>query len=284
MIIVEQINNSYISYDSNYSPSVREYYFYCVGLFKKKLTKVPHHSINIIFGNYRYDFNNDNKTIKVDIQFEHTIIRDGSNYLVRINDLEYLKSIDHVLEYSILNMVHIKNNMNFTDYLDHTIYISPTIYDCNFHQEKEIDLLSTFQWIGNCRRSQLLIDFKKNNIDVINVNNQYGDNSISKFYEKSKILINVHQTPHHLTLEELRIVPALLCGCVIVSEYSPFIENLPYKDYIVWSEYENIIDTVKNVYENYDTYFNKFFGGKKLENILSKMKNDNIEKIDNILI
>ncbi len=51
-----------------------------------------------------------------------------------------------------------------------------------------------------------------------------------KLYGSKAILINVHQTSHHHTLEELRLLPALLRSMAIVSEETPLFKHVPYSD------------------------------------------------------
>jgi hypothetical protein len=97
-------------------------------------------------------------------------------------------------------------------------------------------------------------------------------------------MLNVHQTDHHHTFEELRVLPALLNGVVIVSEESPLKNVIPYSDYIVWSDYDDIPRKTLEVYNNYEYYYNKFFVEGNLKNILNDMVKNNITNLNNIKI
>jgi hypothetical protein len=50
-------------------------------------------------------------------------------------------------------------------------------------------------------------------------------------------LIKIHQHDDYNTCEELRILPALLSNVIVISEVSPLIEYIPYKDHIIWFEF-----------------------------------------------
>ena len=53
---------------------------------------------------------------------------------------------------------------------------------------------------------------------VVAVGNASTAASLRALLDSTQILINVHTTAHHHTLEEYRVLPALLRGCVVVSE------------------------------------------------------------------
>ena len=124
-----------------------------------------------------------------------------------------------------------------------------------------------------------------NNILFTNVNNIFEKNKLCEIYDNTKIIINIHQTPHHHTLEEFRLIPALSRGVVIISEIVPMKELLPYHDYIIWTTYDNIIQTVKDTINKYDFYHNKFFGkDSNLNNILTDLNNNSLKNIKDTLV
>ena len=123
MITTENIKGSNICYTTDPTIHISEYFNYCLKLIKNKLLEI-HKPINIIFGNLDATFNNSNKVLKIDIQYEHTLVKeggrnvgtkffsntptdDGELYLVRIDRFDYFNSLDVILEYSIPNIVNI---------------------------------------------------------------------------------------------------------------------------------------------------------------------------------
>ena len=62
-----------------------------------------------------------------------------------------------------------------------------------------------------------------------------------------------------LGVEELRVLPALTCGVIVIAEESPLKEHIPYNDLIIWTPYDNIIEKIKDVIEHYEEYHSKIF-------------------------
>jgi hypothetical protein len=106
---------------------------------------------------------------------------------------------------------------------------------------------------------------------------------LQKLYRDTRILVNVHQTDHHHTFEELRVLPALLCGVVVVSETVPLREEIPYHDFIVWCDYDQIIDTVRAVRDDYESYRRKMFGDGRFKAIISAMRKRNHDNVQTAL-
>jgi len=91
--------------------------------------------------------------------------------------------------------------------------------------------------------------------------------------DETQILLNVHQTPHHNTLEEFRVLPALLRGVIVVSEWVPLQDTLPFKDYIIFAPYDELVKTAAEVYKNYSYYRHRFYGeNSKINDTLTHMR------------
>ncbi|KAJ1406437.1 hypothetical protein B484DRAFT_456818 [Ochromonadaceae sp. CCMP2298] len=80
--------------------------------------------------------------------------------------------------------------------------------------------------------------------------------------DDAKILINVHQTYWHHTLEEFRVLPSLQRGVIVVSEWVPAIETIPFHEYMIFAPYEELVATVAEVLGNYSHYHERIFGPK----------------------
>ena len=191
--------------------------------------------------------------------------------------------MDCVIEYSLANIYNISTNERFNDYLKKVTYLSAAYYDINFQNNLKTDIITMFIDSSNIRRNNVLSNLANLNIPITKVQNRFDSNNLNKTYKKSKILINVHQTDHHHTLEELRILPALMTGVLIVSEKVPLTEVIPYSDYIVWSKYDNIAQTTLDVMNNYEQYYNKIFVEGRLTSILQDMIKQDETAFDKIL-
>lgn len=271
---------------------IKDYYIYILSIIKYVINK-NNLSINVIFGNMIYDFNNNNKTIKININYEHTLVKKGGrgienntptgiiqynkdeNYLVRIDNLNDHINSDIIIDYSNPNIYNVKSSGYYDDFSHKHIYISPSIYQSTYikMENRKISSLTTFINVNEPRRHKLLENIKNyNQFNNININNCFDKNDIENLYRDTKVIINIHQTPHHDTFEELRCLPALQNGVIIVAEKSPLNNLIPYNDLIIWCEYDDIINKVKDILDNYEEYHSKIF------------TNDNVTIINNMII
>jgi len=283
-----------VAYNPKHTIFIRQYYIYCVELFKQSLSNAGLEK-NFVFGDYNVDFGDEKAQSRIDIQYEHTLVKPGGRdsagavvgnipiadsrdcYLARVQNYSYLERCDLVIEYSLPNIVNLQESKAFDEYLAKTVYISPFLYDINFRECKRNRHIATlFADVHQPRRSTFLERAKRVQLPLQNVKGTYDKTALQRLYREIKILVNVHQTPHHHTFEELRILPALLCGVVIVSEEVPLKQYIPYSKYIVWSSYENLIDTVRSVHTNYEKYYDAIFNDPELHTILVSMRERNI--------
>jgi len=111
-----------------------------------------------------YDFNNNNKTIKININYEHTLVKKGGrsvvnntptgviqynkddNYLVRIDNLNDYINSDIIIDYSNPNIYNVKSSGYYDDFSHKHIYISPSIYQTTYIniENRKISSLTTF--------------------------------------------------------------------------------------------------------------------------------------------
>jgi hypothetical protein len=127
--------------------------------------------------------------------------------------------------------------------------------------------ITTFINTNEPRRKELLDNIKSNNLPHHNINTCFDKNQLQAIYNSTKIMINIHQTDHHHTFEELRVLPALLCGVIVVCEESPLIEHIPYKDYVIWCKYNEVVDLTKHIMDNYTRYYELLFSETKINNL-----------------
>jgi hypothetical protein len=108
----------------NDKDSDNSYYNMIVDYIKKFIYDNPTININITICNNNYNFMNTNKTIKININYEHTLVKkngrdtsindlyggvdddDNNKYLIRICKYDELNDSDIVIDYS-LSLIHI---------------------------------------------------------------------------------------------------------------------------------------------------------------------------------
>ena len=278
--MIFNINNSFLYYEDNYG-IINDYYQMIVEIVKKILCNNSNLNINITLCN-TYNFNNNNKTITININYEHTLVKingrsvpqntpignidddDNNKYLVRICKYDELNNSDIIIDYSIPNMYNIKTCELFNCFSKKHIYISSSIYDLYFIKEnRNVTSLTTFINTDEPRRKQLLNEINDKQLHHTNVNNCFEKNKLQELYKNTQILLNIHQTPHHHTFEELRVLPALECGVIVICENSPLNQLIPYSDYIIWTSYEKILEKMIEVINNYDYYYDLIFTKEK---------------------
>jgi hypothetical protein len=281
------------------------YVKYIIDILKYVINK-NNLKINIILGFCKdtYNFNNNNKIIKIDLNWEHTLVkkggRDSANfmesevmsnsnekYLIRIERYEQIELADIIIDYSIPNMYNINTKKFYERFFSKMIYISPMLlkYDINRYTKnnRNLNILTTFLNVNmsDPRRNKLMDKLNNSFSNYKNINNCFKMEELKDLYGNTKVLINIHQTEHHQTFEEMRILPALLSGVIVISEISPLNNLIPYNDYIIWSSYDNIVETAKKIITNYDYYFNKIY---RSTNSLSILHNNNILKLQDKLL
>jgi hypothetical protein len=199
--------------------------------------------MSVVLGPMDYQF--PDGTFRIDIQSEHTLVKLGGRsvdeivwgdtdllgedgkYLIRIPNFEYYSKLDATIEYSLPNIANIGTNDRYTDYLNTAAYVAPVIYDSPAFQASERESTITMFSNNPCERRS---KFSASAEGIVNVQGVFSKDELKRVYDGSKIMVNVHQTDHHHTFEELRVLPALCNGVVIISEDVPLKDKIPYAD------------------------------------------------------
>jgi hypothetical protein len=264
----------FLFYVQNYCEYIRE-------ILKDSLTLFPNMNVVMLTHKPSPPF------INVGINWQHTLVVEGGRdsqesslgniiwndrpLLVRVDKLRDLSKNNIIFDYSLPNLINIESSpAELKHFLNKCYYVSPTIYAPVFSLTKTIPSLTTFINTSEPRRAALLANLPH---DHINRNDCFGKSELRKLYSESRILINVHQTPHHLTCEELRILPALSSGCLILCEDSPLKQHLPYSRYIFWESYENMVFRFHDIQAHYEEKWNEIFGeSSRLAEIIREME------------
>jgi hypothetical protein len=269
-------------YSSNSNDCISLYYKFIIKLLDEiKLEKD-------IYINYNDNNNETQGLFTIYVNLEHTLVKQGGrgvlsdtekseikyndiNYLIRLCNLESYKHANIIFDYSIPNIINTKHSIH--NIYNKSIYLPPLLFPYNpISEKRQNNVITTFMNINEPRRKALLFNLIYNSINIINVSNCFTESDTITLFKNTKILINIHQTEHHDTFEELRCLPALLCGCIVISEESPLKEYIPYNKHIIWATYENIPNVVHDVINNYTKYWSSIFSNSDIENTLNNMK------------
>ena len=201
--------------------------------------------------------------VLADVQFEHLLVLPGGRdarataatgfapYIVRTPASLAHAAAELVVEYSRPNIEHLRRSGAS---VDRAVYVPPLLwpYEPGVGSGRRIRFLVTFAGHSRTpRRADFLRSCRRAGLDVVAVGNASTAASLRALLDSTQILINVHTTAHHHTLEEYRVLPALLRGCVVVSEDVPLAREVPYADSIVFAPYERLVATAARVGREY---------------------------------
>jgi hypothetical protein len=186
-------------------------------------------------------------------------------YFLRIENPNRLISCNIYVEYSRPNIENIKTSNQLSHLIEKIIYIPALVFDYDPGTEARDlhDVITSFYIVeqpGRTRRKKMLDNLTSRFSKYHNLQEVWGYSLRENFLKTSKILVNIHQTDYHHTVEELRILPALLSGMVVVCEDSPLREYIPYNKWIIWVDYDQIPDVVNKILSDWTHYYQMIHG------------------------
>jgi hypothetical protein len=294
-IICKKVQSSYIYYDNNMWIAVKDYTMYIIALLEDYLNKNPS-SINLFVNtNNSIETNNQNRTIKIGINYEQTIVSDnmnthsiepqgkidfnGKQYTVYADLINNLKGNDIIFDYSNPNIKNIEISGLYPEMLPKFQYISPSIYKSVTTSTNQKTNIITLLNVSP-RRQTIMTELSQ--LDNYMNRDDCYDKELSDLLINSKILINIHQSDDENTFEEIRVLPALMNKVLVISEISPLTEMVPYNPLIIWATYENIVEKTKEVLEHYEEYVTKIFTRENI-NVLNDLNDTNKRNIYQML-
>jgi hypothetical protein len=257
---------------------VHEYYFYISQLIQQICV-----SEGILFDISLNTLAYIPKSMRITINYEHTLVdskaepsfpkgtipmmsNPSETYTIRLGYHSHHVNSDIVIDYSCPNI----KNLESYSIGSKMVYIAPILYPIfESLSIRNIDTLTTFIRPDYPRRQKLLNTLGSNHI---NRTDCFGKDELFRLYSSTKVLINIHQTDFHHTAEELRILPALACGVIVIAEDSPLKETIPYYESVIWVPYDQIVSKAHEVLENYEAY------RKPLDNLKS-LHQDNYDRL-----
>ncbi len=298
---IDRLGTSKLAFDPEFPLFVRQYYFNCIWEIERALVDGGHR-LNVIVGNMDCAFDNANRTLRIGLQWEHTLVKpggrdsegaprgripiegSGESYLVRVQDREFLETCDLVIDYSRPNLVNLERSPRFASLVRNFVHVAPLLYDfAPDDRRRKFDIVTLFADTAQRRRREFLDDARAAGLPIRNVAGVFSHGGLRRLYDRTRILVNLHQTEHHHTFEELRVLPALLRGVVVVSEDVPLREEIPYHRFIVWTDAATLIETVRDVHENYTAYRARLIESPQLQQVLHAMKVANRRTIETAL-
>lgn len=290
----ESVGTVSLHFNTAHDATVRDYYLYVVDLIRQVAARAES-ADEIVFGSYPFTARKGRRVFRIDFQIEHTLVKPGGrgtdnaiegvvpifansekHYLVRVQDEERLSCANVIVEYSRSNLLNVKLSPAHSILAGKMAYIAPLIYDFDpipGTDGRDYELITLFGNPNESRRKAFLESLVECNPQAFNVNGHFD--GIRSVYRRTKILLNIRQTDHHDTLEELRVLPALLSGVVVISEDVPLRDEIPYKDFILWAPLSELPILAQRVRADYINIRESIFGGNSLSLCLKNMQQEN---------
>jgi hypothetical protein len=255
---------------------------YCISLHKKikdsKIIYFPNDELNTINTNDKYIF--------FGLHYvKYPIINKPNIYYI---NLEQLTMNGKFSQYNmldpLLNIIRKNNEINICDYSQANISI---LKNYNFNSlylpyQVNYDEIFNYEKIYNfavCCSLNTRIQFIYNQICLKYDNCNSIGNPIKWGIErdnilfKTKVLANIHHREFDYNiLEEIRITRCILNKVIVISEYSLEYEKYPLSKYIIFIDYDNLVDKIQDIINNYDIYYNKIYNDFDLNKLDDELK------------
>lgn len=233
------------------------------------------------------------------LQVEHTIVAPGGRdladaplgeiplknkvgrYHARLaGDLSLIKRATAIIEYSQPNISNIQNSPLASLYRNRVFYIAPLIGDpttswpARVFASNKILTIMTPPKKGD-RRESLIKELNGAGHNFRNISDNFEN--LSSVYKRHKILLNTNQTDHHHTFSELRILPALLAGMLIVAEETPLLNLVRYESLLLTGEASELGNLLRDARENYRDLRSSLISRTSVSQVFEELKKENAQ-------
>lgn len=273
---VELINRCILVSRCNPEIVIYDYYFYIRGLLLVDLFRVQKCSFIFYDCNKFYFLKIFLPIVHIKLQIEHTLVKPGGRgtenafssgllipnseqqYLIRIAHYDDLNRANIVFDYSRINLYNISSNKALQIFSRKLFCVSPALYPIYISIDGREGVITLFGNPDDSRRKLFLKDLDRHKIKSSNIRGKYF--GIDSIYRKAKIVVNIRQTDHHDSLEELRVLPALRSGAIVISETAPYIVKTWYSKFIIWGSIDQLPKLISDTEKNYDQIHSEIFG------------------------
>jgi len=278
---------------------ISEYYdFIAAGVVSALLSAGPKPRRRIYLGFSKHMSNLPAAGSKVLIQHEHTIVvgqpdfsveketefhwsKRGSKWVRLQGPLQGFTDASWIVEYSAANRANLLDSDFAPFYAEKVLYVAPLLG--KFRQDSlPRDVATVNTMFGSPDKGRRAAFLERAAEQGIKVGNLRGFPTIQQALESTAVLVNIRQKEYFQTLEELRVLPALLEGVLVVTEDSPYLDSVPYFEHVIRSSSSDIMETLKRAASRYEKSHNECFGGSKFTEVLEMMAASNTTQFKTI--
>jgi len=168
------------------------------------------------------------------------------------------------IEYSMANIKILKSKYPQFEYIYFPFVIDDNLF-INENPDKCINVcaLSNNQYRNNKCMAE--------NLSFTNFAGKWGKER-DAIVDKSKILVNIHAGVNYRILETIRCHPAIESKCLILSEPCDLSDLEIFNDMIIYSTSDKFPEKIKDIIDNYQTYYQKFYNLEKRQEILNRQR------------
>lgn len=182
----------------------------------------------------------------------------------QLSKVEWVNTIHNYINKGIRIIDYSKANIDCLQQKKNVLYL-PYIVNPNeiFNYEKIYDVAYIGEY-GDIYRKNIIDKLTSNNItsnQIFGFDRNRDDNLF-----KHKILLNIHFNERFKIFEEIRCNRCIFNKMIVITEKSLNIEY-ELKQYIIECDYDNLVDTVAGVLNNYEFYYNKLFNNFDINKI-----------------
>jgi len=277
---------------NNVPQHIKLYYEYCAAGVARQLRAHPsHRDVYLCFAKHVTSLPGDAWTIVLQVEqtvlapthpqdeaVESTLPFENTNqhYLARLlGPRQGYAAASRIIEYSKANIEHIQHSIINFLYEDKAFYIAPLLGK-ETNRVEPMSPVSVKTMFGSPhlgRRRELIRELKKSDLEVSNIHN-YDD--YRGAFENCSVLVNYRQFSHFRTVEELRILPALLQRVIVVSESGPYLDHIPYRRFARFADSDEFVKEVLQAVGSYESTWEELFGQySEFSDLIQQLRLDN---------
>jgi hypothetical protein len=185
--------------------------------------------------------------------------------------LESFEKSSAVVDYSALNIERLTDLPELKSHSAKFCAVAPLLgkYSNSREPRNNVTVASMYGSPERGRRGRMNSMLTEAGIKVHNIHN-FEDYEIA--FRDVAILLNFRQVEHFSTPEELRILPALLQGVLVIAEDTPFARQSLCADFLVFAEVSKLASVITDLRSNYSRYWTEIFGGDRFSDFVRTLE------------